>query len=134
MLIRKLPVLRPKRFLATSEANSSQLSFAEDKEFNASKRKPLGWIIGGKDACQVHRSSAPKSKPVATTGSRDVTSSLQGDSGGPMWMHVGRTNATRRAFLVGLVSRGQGCAGINSPGVYTRIKTFMPWINKHTKH
>ena len=49
-----------------------------------------GLIIGGEDTCQ-------------------------GDSGGPLWVEEGG-----KAVLVGLVSRGRGCAKRNYPGIYTR--------------
>ena len=49
-----------------------------------------GLIIGGQDTCQ-------------------------GDMGEPLWVEE-----DGRAVLVGLVSRGRGCAYQNSPGIYTR--------------
>ena len=58
-------------------------------------------LIGGKDACT-------------------------GDSGGPLWIEMGRK--TRRAFIVGVVSRGFNCASHNKPGIYTRVKDFIKWI------
>ena len=47
-----------------------------------------GLIIGGQDTCQ-------------------------GDSGGPLWVEE-----DGKAVLVGLVSRGRGCAKQNYPGIY----------------
>ena len=42
-----------------------------------------------------------------------------GDSGGPLWvMH------NRKAYLVGLVSRGRGCAQQNNVGIYTRYEVI----------
>ena len=59
----------------------------------------------------------------------------QGDSGGPLthFVKVKNYDGTLgyRAFLVGLVSRGEGCAYFNKPGIYTRIKHYIPWIEKH---
>ena len=54
--------------------------------------------------------------------------SWQGDSGGPLWSYLGTKPETKRAFLVGIVSRGDGCANFNKPGVYTAVKQFLPWI------
>ena len=53
----------------------------------------------------------------------------QGDSGGPLWTYLGTSDETRRAFLVGIVSRGSGCAVYNSPGIYTRMRAFVQWID-----
>ena len=76
-----------------------------------------GLIIGGQDTCQ-------------------------GDSGGPLWVEE-----NGRAVLVGLVSRGRGCAKQNYPGIYTRwgfcaifckifrfsrVKSHLKWIFFHT--
>ena len=53
---------------------------------------------------------------------------IQGDSGGPLWIYLGTKFETKRAFLIGIVSRGEGCANFNKPGVYTAVKNFLPWI------
>jgi len=59
----------------------------------------------------------------------------QGDSGGPLVRIVrirkrGRFQQ-KKAFLIGLVSRGIGCAFSQSPGIYLRMSTFLPWLRKH---
>ena len=56
-----------------------------------------GLIIGGQDTCQ-------------------------GDSGGPLWVEE-----DGKAVLVGLVSRGRGCAKQNYPGIYTRYTLDAQW-------
>ena len=58
-----------------------------------------------------------------------LTFMIQGDSGGPLWTYLGTSDETRRAFLVGIVSRGSGCAVYNSPGIYTRVRAFVKWID-----
>ena len=57
--------------------------------------------------------------------------SCQVDSGGPMWKWIGKENPT--ATIIGVVSRGEGCARQDSPGIYTRVKRFLPWIHENSE-
>ena len=52
--------------------------------------------------------------------------SCKGDSGGPLI-----TWKDDQAFLVGVVSRGAGCARHNEAGVYARVKMHLKWIKKY---
>ena len=52
--------------------------------------------------------------------------SCEGDSGGPLWKWMGKSKP--RAVIVGIVSRGIGCARKNTPGIYTRVKSYLKWI------
>ena len=49
---------------------------------------------------------------------------FSGDSGGPLYLWN-----NGRATLIGVVSRGMGCAYFNHPGIYTRIKKYLNWID-----
>ena len=59
---------------------------------------------------------------------------IQGDSGGPLWIYLGTKPETKRAFLVGIVSRGDGCANFNKPGIYTAVKQYLDWIQVNMDH
>ncbi|RWS01252.1 hypothetical protein B4U79_07878, partial [Dinothrombium tinctorium] len=60
-----------------------------------------GWEEGGMDACL-------------------------GDSGGPLFYWKDNT-----AYLVGIVSFGIDCGQAGLPGIYTRISTFINWIEEN---
>ena len=70
---------------------------------------PYDWFLGGEDSCQ-------------------------GDSGGPLWRNIERKGGRRRgrrewrATQIGVVSRGEDCAGFNNPAIFVSVKKIYRWI------
>ena len=94
----------PKRITVEFEASESNGKTLFTKTASSTSEKiKREFQIGGKDACK-------------------------GDSGGPLWVYLGTKKYSKRAFLVGVVSRGDQCAGHNKPGVYTRVSHYVSWI------
>ncbi|KAI1288070.1 Trypsin-1 [Halotydeus destructor] len=53
--------------------------------------------------------------------------SCTGDSGGPLFQKLGD-----KAVQMGIVSFGKGCAKPGYPGVYTRVSSYLTWIEFRT--
>lgn len=112
----------------------------------------LGTVIGYGSQAQTFRKAAPKLRQVTVpiwenrkcgvVYKKNLTDSFlcagyeeggkdacQGDSGGPL-MTVG---PNERMMVAGVVSHGIGCGSPEYPGVYTRVTTFLEWIEKNTR-
>jgi len=74
------------------------------KSLGVSSDYQFNWFIGGADTCQ-------------------------GDSGGPIWRNM-KVEDKVRATLLGVVSRGAGCAQFNSPAVYGSVSKAFEWIKE----
>lgn len=64
-----------------------------------------------------------------SSGGKDACS---GDSGGPFTRTISSSMGSRY-FLIGVVSYGMGCARSQYPGVYTKITTYLPWIQEQVQ-
>jgi len=65
---------------------------------------PYKWYLGGVDTCQ-------------------------GDSGGPLWTNF-EEDGKARATILGVVSRGSGCAAFNAPAIYGSVSKNLDWIQE----
>ncbi|XP_053611401.1 serine protease snake-like [Plodia interpunctella] len=62
--------------------------------------------------------------------------SCQGDSGGPLQIKMPLPNDLTDAegtmsYVIGIISFGVGCAHPNLPGIYTRVSSFIDWIEEN---
>ncbi|XP_066262338.1 transmembrane protease serine 9-like [Euwallacea similis] len=77
--------------------------------------------------CKVQANFTISSSQICTyTPDKDA---CQSDSGGPLfWQNF---HNMKKLFLVGVISYGVGCAS-SSPGVHTRVTSFLNWIIEAT--
>jgi secreted trypsin-like serine protease len=71
---------------------------------------------------------------IVPVSDRDTRLCSTGDSGGPLFRWYGDGPGTdHRAYIIGVVSRGTGCANFNQPGIYSRVSRHLDWIHEMTK-
>ncbi|XP_046643306.1 chymotrypsin-1-like isoform X3 [Daphnia pulicaria] len=82
------------------------------------------------DQCkeQVNDGGLPDSALCAYAEGQDT---CQGDSGGPLVTDHGSDGLNCRFVQVGVVSYGNGCARKGVPGVYMKVTSFVPWIQRN---
>ena len=103
------------------------------------KRK-LKFYVGGSDACQGNQidklpiflflswEALVRSITINKSEYCHIIFDVLGDSGGPLYIWH-----DTRAYLVGVVSRGSGCALFNHPGIFTRVSKYTRWIQHNIK-
>ncbi|GLV43595.1 snake [Carabus blaptoides fortunei] len=63
---------------------------------------------------------------ICAGGRDDVRDTCKGDSGGPLLIPTEFHSALH--YVVGVTSFGKPCGNPNTPGVYTRVSHYIPWI------
>uniref|UniRef100_A0A482ZC98 U31-Austrotoxin-Ht1a_1 n=1 Tax=Hickmania troglodytes TaxID=489260 RepID=A0A482ZC98_9ARAC len=76
------------------------------------------------DAYRTDPSDPDDIKLTMICAGHDAKDSCQNDSGGPLFQYDKNGIAT----IIGVVSHGTGCGHPKFPGVYTRVSSFIPWI------
>lgn len=57
--------------------------------------------------------------------------SRQGDSGGPIQIKMPLDTNGNMHWILGVTSFGIKCGRKNRPGVYTRVSSFIDWIEEN---
>ncbi len=91
------------------------------------QRVRLGIVDGGWCNDQLYFQGTLQVCAGRLAGGADT---CQGDSGGPLMALQTGGDGWQMGTQVGLVSYGYGCAQPYSPGVYTRLSAYIPWIQQ----
>jgi secreted trypsin-like serine protease len=85
-------------------------------------------IVDNATCARLNRGIDIKDHQICAGYLDDVTekSSCKGDSGGPLF------NPEGDKTLIGIVSGGRGCGRPNTPAFYTRVSSFVGWIEDRT--
>jgi len=97
----------------TSAMTSDQLMRAE-----------VSVLAGPADACGQYGPDLDPAQDVCAGSPVGAVDACQGDSGGPLVIQGAVP------ILAGLVSSGNECAKAGYPGLYTRITSFLPWLQQ----
>merc|ERR1712080_231149 len=84
------------------------------------------WTVNGQSA------RTPKPNQVCA-GGEPGKSSCKGDSGGGLYIQNRGDSGIRDSapwYLLGIVSLGSKFCGDGSPGLYTRVGEYIPWIRQ----
>ncbi|MDE0974974.1 MAG: trypsin-like serine protease [Candidatus Nanopelagicales bacterium] len=85
-------------------------------------------VIGGPSdtACGSYGGAFRNAESVCAGVPQAGIDTCQGDSGGPLIV-----TTDSGSVLAGVTSVGKECALPNFPGIYTRVTSFLPWINEY---
>jgi len=98
----------------TSVQQQLDVPFLDWEECNEKANFPPGW--------KVNRET------LMCAGGQKGEDSCNGDSGGPL---ISRDSIDDPWFQVGVVSFGARECGNGTPGFYTKVAEFLPWIEKN---
>ena len=79
-------------------------------------------LAGPSDPCGQYGPDVDAAQDVCAGSPTGAIDACQGDSGGPLVV------SGPVPILAGIVSFGTDCAKAGYPGLYTRVTTFLPWL------
>ncbi|ESO97946.1 hypothetical protein LOTGIDRAFT_104147 [Lottia gigantea] len=90
----------------------------------------VGLKVWPKSKCEMAYPNKTKDSMVCAGYKYGHIDACKGDSGGPLMCKVGSENDW---VIVGITSWGEGCGGVNKPGVYTRVDYYRQWVQQLTQ-
>ena len=101
-------------------------ALSEDGEYPDVLRQVTVPVVSNKTANKPEAYAGGITEQMLAAGfKRGGKDSCQGDSGGPLVIRQGG-----KWLQVGVVSWGHGCARPNNYGIYARLSSLKPWIDK----
>jgi len=101
----------------------------------SSVQQRLAVPVLAEDQCNFGFSFSPTDSQICA-GAEQGRDSCRGDSGGPLYLKR-VSNLTGQVlvrespwYLIGVVSFGTRVCGNGSPGIYSRVQSFLPWIQE----
>jgi trypsin len=83
--------------------------------------------VQSRDVCTTDYANFQRITSNMFCAGTEAVDACQGDSGGP----AVATNLEGDRVLEGVVSFGEGCARTERPGVFTRVSTYLDWIQNN---
>ncbi|XP_077290849.1 trypsin-1-like [Arctopsyche grandis] len=103
---------------------------------NATKSDVLLKVVVSKFSNRICRKKHPASIRNPDGISKDfnlcygsktaINDTCQGDSGGPLQIYNYGVHCT--FTVIGITSKGKGCGNPGTPGIYTKVSAYVPWI------
>jgi len=113
-------------FVDSLFSNDSTENEVDDRNMHSDILREVSLDLVTKEDCQKDFGILFKVTSHMMCASREGSGPCLGDSGGPLLL----TNINGNSEIqVGIISFGIGCADSHYPGVYTKVSSFLTWID-----